>query len=282
MPPADSTTDPSPREADLQFVDKAAATLGRVQYHLRVSPDDLRPDPALAPPAMLLPGDPDRVGRIAAWLDEPREVAYHREYRTAVGARNGVPVGACSTGIGCPSTAIAVEERANCGVTTLVRVGSTAALQPGIAVGDLVVSTGSMKNEGTSRMYVPDGLPAVPDLELTGALVAAAREVAAEQGIGVHVGLGASDDAFYAETPEQVRRMSELGLLNVEMEASALYTVAHLRRLRAGMVCAVSGNLVTDEVVYEGVNERLVAGWEAAIDAALRAVVRLAQRPATG
>ncbi len=76
--------------------------------------------------------------------------------------------------------------------------------------------------------------------------------------------------------------MSELGLLNVEMEASALYTVAHLRRLRAGMVCAVSGNLVTDEVVYEGVNERLVAGWEAAIDAALRAVVRLAQRPATG
>ena len=139
-----------------------------------------------------------------------------------------------------------------------------------------------MKNEGTSRMYVPDALPAVPDLELTGALVAAAREVAAEQGIGVHVGLGASDDAFYAETPEQVRRMSELGLLNVEMEASALYTVAHLRRLRAGMVCAVSGNLVTDEVVYEGVNERLVAGWEAAIDAALRAVVRLAQRPATG
>jgi len=76
--------------------------------------------------------------------------------------------------------------------------------------------------------------------------------------------------------------MSELGLLNVEMEASALYTVAHLRRLRAGMVCAVSGNLVTDEVVCEGVNERLVAGWEAAIDAALRAVVRLAQRPATG
>jgi len=281
MPPADSTAGPSPREAELQFVDKAAATLGRVQYHLRVGPDDLRPDAALAPPAMLLPGDPDRVGRIAAWLDEPREVAYHREYRTAVGLRQGVPVGACSTGIGCPSTAIAVEELANCGVTTLVRVGSTAALQPGIAVGDLVVSTGSMKNEGTSRMYVPDALPAVPDLELTGALVAAAREVAAERGIGVHVGLGASDDAFYAETPEQVRRMSELGLLNVEMEASALYTVAHLRGLRAGMVCAVSGNLVTDEVVYEGVNERLVAGWEAAIDAALRAVVRLAQRPAT-
>lgn len=76
--------------------------------------------------------------------------------------------------------------------------------------------------------------------------------------------------------------MSELGLLNVEMEASALYTVAHLRGLRAGMVCAVSGNLVTDEVVYEGVNERLVAGWEAAIDTALRAVVRLAQRSGTG
>ena len=256
-------------------VDKAAATAGRVQYHLRVGPADLRPDPGLPPPAMLLPGDPDRVGRIAAWLDAPREVAYHREYRTAVGTSRGVPVGACSTGIGCPSAAIAAEELASCGVRTIVRVGSTAALQPHVAVGDLIVSTGAMKNEGTNRMYVPDTFPAVPDLELTTALVAAAREVAAERGIGVHVGLGASDDAFYAETPEQISRMSALGLLIVEMEASALYTVGHLRGLRAGMVCAVSGNLVADDVVYEGVNERLVVGWEAAIDTALRAVVRL-------
>jgi uridine phosphorylase len=145
-----------------------------------------------------------------------------------------------------------------------------------VAIGDLVVSTGALKNEGTSRMYVPDGFPAVPDLDLTVALVAAARSVAAERGIGVHVGLGASDDAFYAETPEQIARMSALGLLNVEMEASALYTVGHLRGLRVGMVCAVSGNLVTDDVVYEGVNQGLTDGWEAAIDTALRAVLALA------
>ncbi len=133
-----------------------------------------------------------------------------------------------------------------------------------------------MKNEGTSRMYVPDTFPAVPDIELTMALIAAARDVAAERGIGVHVGIGASDDAFYAETPDQIAKMSALGLLNVEMEASALYTIGHLRGVRAGMVCAVSGNLVTNDVVYEGVNERLVTGWEAAIETALRAVVALA------
>lgn len=270
-------TTPNPGPPDL--VDKAAATLGRVQYHLRVGPADLRPDPARPAPAMLLPGDPERVGRIARVLDDPREVAYHREYRSMVGSRSGVPVGACSTGIGCPSAAIAAEELINCGVETLIRVGSTGALQPGIKTGDLVVSTGAMKNEGTSRMYVPDTFPAVPDIELTVALIAAAREVAAERGIGVHVGIGASDDAFYAETPEQIAKMSALGLLNVEMEASALYTIGYLRGVRTGMVCAVSGNLVTNDVVYEGVNERLVTGWEAAIETALRAVVALTAAP---
>jgi uridine phosphorylase len=265
-------TEPAP-PGRVGVTDKASATLGRRQYHLRVGPDDLRPTGSGSFPAMLLPGDPDRVGRIARRLDEAREIAHHREYRTVVGRWSGVPVGACSTGIGCPSAAIAAEELANCGVRTLVRVGSTAALQPAMAIGDLVVSTGALKNEGTSRMYVPDGFPAVPDLELTTALVAAARAVAAERGVGVHVGIGASDDAFYAETPEQIANMSALGLLNVEMEASALYTVGHLRQLRVGMVCAVSGNLVTDDVVYEGVNQGLVDGWDAAIDVALRAVV---------
>jgi uridine phosphorylase len=270
-----TSTDLTSTETGAAVVDKAAATLGRTQYHLRVGPADLQPDPGLPPPAMLLPGDPDRVGRIARVLDDAREVAYHREYRSMVGSRDGIPVGACSTGIGCPSAAIAAEELINCGVTTLIRVGSTASLQPHIATGDLIVSTGAMKNEGTSRMYVPDSFPAVPDLELTVALVAAAREVGAQRGLGVHVGIGASDDAFYAETPEQIARMSALGLLNVEMEASALYTVGYLRGVRTGMVCAVSGNLVTNDVVYEGVNERLVNGWEAAIEVAIRAAVAL-------
>ena len=92
----------------------------------------------------------------------------------------------------------------------------------------------------------------------------------------MHVGIGASDDAFYGKTPEQIARMSAIGLLNVEMEASALYTVGYLRGVRAGMVCVVSGNLVTNDVVYEGVNERLVTGWEAAIEVAIRAAVALA------
>lgn len=256
-------------------VDKSARTLGRPQYHLRVSPEMLRPDPGRPAPVVLLPGDPARVDRVLAACDSGtgREVAYFREYRTAVGEFRGLPVGGCSTGIGCPSAAIAVEELANAGVRTVIRVGSTAALQPGMSPGDLVVNTGAMKNEGTSRMYLPDSFPAVPDLELTTALVAAAREVAAERGIGVHVGLGASSDAFYAETPEVIRTLSGYGLLHIDMEASAIYTVSHLRGLRAGVVCAVSGNLVTDDVEYESDHAALADGWDAAVQVALRAAV---------
>lgn len=269
------------KDAPATGVDKAARTLGRPQYHLRVSPESLRPDPARAAPVMLLPGDPARVDRVLAACDEGtgREVAYFREYRSAVGEYAGLPVGGCSTGIGCPSAAIAVEELANAGVGTVIRIGSTAALQPGMAPGDLVVNTGAMKNEGTSRMYLPDRFPAVPDLELTTALVRAARQVAAERGIGVHVGLGVSSDAFYAETPELVRELSGYGLLHMDMEASAIYTVAHLRGLRAGVVCAVSGNLVTDDVEYETDHSALAGGWDAAVQVALRAAVAVADLP---
>ena len=102
---------------------------------------------------VLLPGDPDRVLRIAKYLDDAREITFHREYRTCTGTYKGIPISATSTGIGCPSAAIAVEELANVGATHFIRVGSTGALQPGIKIGDLIVSTGSMRNEGTSRFY---------------------------------------------------------------------------------------------------------------------------------
>jgi uridine phosphorylase len=178
--------------------------------------------------------------------------------------------------MGCPSTAIAVEELARVGVTAFIRVGSTGALQPGIEPGDLIVSEGSFRNDGTSDAYVPKGYPAVPDLELTLALVAAARERAAAHGLGVHAGLNVTDDAFYAESPAWTDQMTGMGLLNVEMESSALFVVARQRRLRAGMICAVSSNLVAGTSVYdEDAHRRLRVGWGASIEAALDACVAL-------
>jgi uridine phosphorylase len=177
--------------------------------------------------------------------------------------------------MGCPSTAIAVEELGRVGVTSFIRVGSTAGLQPGIEPGDLLVSHGSLRNDGTSDAYVPRGYPAVPDLELTVELDRTARRLGAERGFAVHSGINATDDAFYAETPEWIEGLSKLGLMNVEMESSALFIVARQRGWRAGMVCACSSNLVSGASLYGDTKERLKAGWGYSIEVALEVAVSL-------
>jgi uridine phosphorylase len=246
--------------------DKKQASLGKMQYHLRLRPQDVAQ-------YVLLPGDPDRVLRIAKHLDDPREVAYNREYRTVTGAYRGTPITGTSTGIGCPSAAIAVEELANIGATHFVRVGSSAAVRPGIRTGDLIINTGTMRLDGTSTAYVDDGFPAVPDHFLVHALIEAATRLAEERGFGVHVGMNASSDAFYAETPEFIENLRRHNITNIEMESSAIFTIAHLRSLKAAMVCAVSYNYNDpDDIDYEQENARLVQGWENAIDVALEGI----------
>jgi uridine phosphorylase len=249
-------------------VDKSSVgTTGR-QYHVGVERGEISD-------VVLMPGDPVRVQLIADHLEDAVEIAHRREYRTVVGTYRGRRITACSSGMGCPSTAIGVEELARAGATTFIRVGSTAALQPGIEVGDLLVSEGSLRNDGTTAAYVPAGYPAVPDLELTVELTRTARRMGAAEGFAVHTGINATDDAFYAETPEWIAELSRLGIANVEMESSAMYVVARQRGLRAGMVCAVSGNLVTGDVVYGRPNERLAVGWERSIRVALETVIAL-------
>jgi uridine phosphorylase len=253
----------------VSVVDKSSVGIGARQFHIDVAPGEVST-------VALLPGDPFRVPLVAEHLEDVRDVAHKREHRTMLGTYRGRSVTVTSTGMGCPSTAIAVEELARVGVTSFIRVGSTGALQPGIEPGDLIVSEGSFRSDGTSDAYVPKGYPAVPDLELTQALARAARERGAAHGLGVHVGLNVTDDAFYAESPAWTEQMSGLGLLNVEMESSALFVVARQRRLRAGMICAVSSNLVSGTSVYDDeAHRRLAVGWGASIEAALEAIVEL-------
>ncbi|MDN5345467.1 MAG: uridine phosphorylase [Clostridia bacterium] len=246
-------------------VNKAEVTRGKVQYHLRLKPGDVGK-------YVLLPGDPARSDRVAKYLENPQLIAHNREYRTFTGLYQGIKVSVTSTGIGCPSAAIAVEELANIGAEVFIRIGSSAALKPGIALGDLLISCGSMKNEGTSRFYVPDAFPAVPDIEFTSTLIATARRLQPELGFGLHLGICASDDSFYGENQEWIEKLSRLGVTNVEMESSAIFTVAHVRHCKAASICAVSGNLVTGEVIYETENTALVAGWEKEIKVVLEAI----------
>ena len=212
-----------------------------VAYHLAVGPDDVAE-------TVLLPGNPERVETILDCWDTGDVVAEHREYRTATGTYDGTPLSVTSTGIGSPSAAIAVEELARVGCDTFLRVGSCGAIQPEISVGDLVITTGAVRQEGTSDEYVREDYPAVAHHEVVAALVAAAEQL----GYDYHTGITASTDSFYAGQgrpgfdgfeaaggADLLDEWAATNVVNVEMEASAILTLAGIYDLRAGAVCTV-------------------------------------------
>ncbi len=228
----------------------------------------------------LVPGDPGRVDRIAAQCDDATTVTENREYKVVNATYEGRELTICSTGIGSPSAAVAAEELHAVGVETLIRVGTTGALQEGIDIGDMVVATGAAKDEGTSKRYEDETVPAVPDYDVLTALVEAAEDSEdTDDGGAVHVGPIATDDAFYAETDEYVDNWEAAGLLAVEMEAAALFTLARRKGMRAGAICTVDGNLVEGtqkgETDDEELPEQARNNVERAIEITLDAVTKL-------
>jgi uridine phosphorylase len=238
------------------------------QPHLLVEEGDLTD-------IALVPGDPGRVDRIASHCEDHTVVAENREYKLVNASYEGRELTICSTGIGSPSAAIAAEELAAVGVDTLLRVGTTGALQSGIEIGDMVVATGAAKDEGTTKRYEDVSVPAVPDYEVLSALV----DVTEARGEDVHVGPIATDDAFYAETEAYVEDWEAAGLLAVEMEAAALFTLARRKGLRAGAICTVDGNLVEGtqkgETEDEELPEKAKNNVDRAIEIALDATTKL-------
>lgn len=192
-------------------------------------------------PVVLLPGDPDRATLIAeTFFEAPRLYNDYRHLLGYTGTYQGMPVSVQATGMGCPSLAIVTEEIIRLGATTLVRVGTCGAIAAHVAPGDLVVASASVANEGTSRQYLGDGpFSPVADFALTRTM----SEVAAVGDRRVHTGLIQTDDAFYATTPTDVPRMAARGVLAVEMEASALFTIGNLRQVTTGCVLVASNNV---------------------------------------
>jgi uridine phosphorylase len=230
---------------------------GRVQYHIRCGEGDVAP-------YCLLPGDPARVPLIAACWDEARDVANYREHRTMTGRVGGVPVTACSTGAGGPSTASAFEELCALGATTFIRVGTTAAIQPGIDCGDLIISEAAVRRDGTSDQYVEPAFPAAADGEVTLALVEAAERV----GVRYHVGVTCCTAAFYtgqgrpgfggywqSSMDALVSDLQRARVLNFEMEGSTLMVMGRLFGVRVGAVLAAVANRATDTFEYRGVED---------------------------
>jgi len=212
------------------------------QYHIKVGPGEVGG-------YVLLPGDPGRCESIAAYFDEAHFVSFNREHRVYTGMLEGEMVSVVSTGMGCPSTAIAVEELIKIGAHTFIRVGTSGAMQPHLKLGDLAIVNAAIRDEGTTRQYLPIEYPAVADRTVVNALVDAAHKL----GYPHEVGVSHTKDSFYAETePDRMPMANYLhqrwdawvagGAICSEMEAAVLFVLAGIHRKRAGGVMMVIGS----------------------------------------
>jgi uridine phosphorylase len=222
-----------------------------VQYHVELAAGDVAP-------TVLLPGDPGRVPVIASFWDESREVARNREYVTYTGVYRGVPISCTSTGIGAPSTAIALEELARVGATTFVRIGTAGSLQPRARIGDVAILDSAARYDGASQLYAPIEFPAVAHRDVVAAGIRAARELE----MPFHVGTTLSSDVFYAPQegvafggywqsswPEFYEDARRANILAVEMEASVIMVLARIWGLRGGAVAMIVDDVFEDIAV---------------------------------
>lgn len=240
-----------------------------MQYHIGLSKEHTAK-------YAIIPGDPGRVPKIAAFLDNANQVGNNREYNSYLGTLDGEKVLVVSTGIGGPSAAICVEELAKIGVDTFIRVGTCGGMQPDVAPGDVVIATGAIRQDGTSREYLPIEFPAVADFKVTSALYTAANNL----GYQNHIGVVQAKDSFYGQhSPESMPIAPELlykweawkrgGCLASEMEGAALFIVSAARRLRSGAVFHCVWN---QEVAKSGMPKDRKEDTSAAIKTAIEAI----------
>ena len=224
----------------------------------------------------ILPGDPGRVPAIAALLDDARQIAYNREFNVWTGTLLGEKVTACSTGIGGPSASIAMEELHKCGADTFIRTGTCGGIALPVQSGDVVVATGAIRYEHTSREYAPIEFPAVADFQVVNALVKATKAL----GFPLHTGIVQCKDSFYGQhSPEaspvyyellnKWETWKRLGVLASEMESAALFVVAAALGCRCGSCFHVVWN---QEREAAGLDQKMSEDTSSSVKVAVEAV----------
>lgn len=210
--------------------------LGKHQFHIKMDAGDVGT-------YVFLPGDPKRSQEIAAYLEHARHIQTNREFTTYTGYLNGTKVSVCSTGIGGPSAAIAMEELHNIGARTFIRVGTCGGMSLDVLAGDLVIATGAIRMEGTSKEYAPIEFPAVASFDIVQAL----KEAAQKSDMPHHLGVVECKDAFYGQHKPEDKPVSyellnkwqawlRLNTLASEMESAALFVVAQYLGCRVGTI----------------------------------------------
>ena len=249
------------------------------QYHIQVAAGEVGR-------YVIMPGDPKRCAKIAKYFDDPVLIADNREYVTYTGTLDGVKVSVTSTGIGGPSASIAMEELYRCGADTFIRIGTCGGMQTEVKSGDIVVATGAVRMEGTSREYAPIEYPAVPDLVVTNALAKAAEE----KGFSFHTGVVQCKDAFYGQHEPETKPVSyellnkweawkRMGCLASEMESAALFIVAGYLGVRTGSCFLVVANQEREKL---GLENPVVHDTDMAIQVAVEAIRKLIEQDQKG
>ncbi len=242
------------------------------QYHLQVKHGEIGR-------YVIMPGDPKRCVKIAQYLDNPIFIADNREYVTYTGTLDNVKVSVTSTGIGGPSASIAMEELKQCGADTFIRIGTCGGMQTEVKSGDIVIATGAIRMEGTSKEYAPIEFPAVADPFVINALVTAAKE----KKYRFHTGVVQCKDAFYGQHEPETKPVSyelihkweawkRLGCLASEMESAALFIVASYLHVRVGSCLLVMANQEREKL---GLENPVVHDTDIAIQIAVKAIKNL-------
>lgn len=240
-----------------------------LEYHIKVNAD-------MIGKYVIMPGDPKRCALIAQYLDDAKLVADSREFVTYTGYLDGEKVSVTSTGIGGPSAAIALQELVHCGAHTFVRIGTCGGMQTDVIGGDVVVATGAVRMEGTSREYAPIEYPAIADLDVVNALVTVAKDM----NISVHTGVVQSKDSFYGqhsplsmpvgyELENKWEAWKRMGCKASEMESAALFIVGSYLRVRVGACFLVVAN---QEREAQGLENPEVHDTDMAIRVAVEAI----------
>ena len=243
-----------------------------MQYHIGLRKGDVGK-------YVILPGDPKRCEKIAKHFDNAKLIADSREYITYTGYLDGVKVRVTSTGIGGPSASIALEELVRVGADTFLRVGTCGGMQPEIMGGDLVIATGAIRMEGTSKEYAPIEFPAVANLDITNALVQAAKELKKKY----HVGIVQCKDAFYGQHEPETKPVDyelinkwdawlKMGAKASEMESAALFVVGDYLKVRVGSSFLVVANQEREKL---GLENPVIHDTESAIEITVQAIRNL-------
>jgi uridine phosphorylase len=235
-----------------------------MEFHIRCDPKEISR-------YVLVPGSHDRAKKIAAHFENSHLVSESRGYLVYSGTVDGIHMTVSSTGMGGPSTAICIEELGHMGADTFVRVGSCGTFQDYVDCGDVIISTGTFRDGGTANSYLPLEFPAVPDFDVTTALVNAARALS----LKAHVGLGSAGDAFYApRDPGRRDLLRQAGVVSGEMESDTLFIVSSLRGFRAGALYTSDGTSKETKPVWG--EEAYKQGEENSILIAIEALKQIA------